>query len=126
MGTDVLGNTPSKDSTFETNYDKLERSSRGKENGPKTAETVSGPNPNTLLEVGLMPRIVPEATGNPAEELRRHAVGYLELTRNQGEAFQRNRAYYVALGHKYGLSNQAMGDILGITEGRVRQIVAGI
>jgi hypothetical protein len=111
--------------TCEGKFDMIEEDPRGKRNGPKFAETNSGPNPITLLEVGLMPRIVPEATDNPADELKKHAVAYLELTRKQGESFAQNRTYYSGLAKKYGLTNQEIGDILGITEARVRQLVAG-
>lgn len=125
MSTNIRTNMPPKGGTIEEKCDMIMEDSRGKRNGPKFAETNSGPNPITLLEVGLMPRIVPEATDSAADELKKHAVAYLELTRKQGEAFTQNRTYYSGLAKKYGLTNQEIGDLLGITEARVRQLVVG-
>lgn len=62
----------------------------------------------------------------PANRTRQQeiALTYLELTRQQMDEARRNRALYVRLGRQYGLTNQAIGDALGITEARVRQITA--
>ncbi|MDK8171728.1 hypothetical protein QP735_04215 [Curtobacterium citreum] len=53
------------------------------------------------------------------------ALGHLKLCREQLEQAKRSRALYVDLARKYGLSNQSIGDALGITEAGVRRIVAG-
>lgn len=52
------------------------------------------------------------------------ALGHLRLCREELEQAKRSRALYVDLARKYGLSNQAIGDALGITEAGVRRILA--
>lgn len=54
------------------------------------------------------------------------ALGHLKLCREELEQAKRSRGLYVDLARKYGLSNQAIGEALGITEAGVRRIMAGI
>lgn len=62
----------------------------------------------------------------PQQDSRQQiALGHLKLCREQLEQAQRSRALYVDLARKYGLSNQSIGDALGITEAGVRRILAG-
>lgn len=97
----------------------------GHEKRPASAQTENGANPNTLEEVGLMPRILPLPT--ESEQGRTDiALQYLRMTRVQLEQAKHNRDLYVKLGRAYGLTNQAIGEALGITEARVRHIVAGL
>lgn len=111
--------------TTETNFGSIEVGSPGAQTKrPASIGVENGADPITFREVGLMPRIS-ESADNPADELRRHALGYLSLTREQGEAFARNRTYYATLARRYGLTLVQIGEALGITEARVRQIVAG-
>lgn len=53
------------------------------------------------------------------------ALGHLKLCREQLDHAKQSRALYVDLARKYGLSNQSIGDALGITEAGVRRIMAG-
>ena len=53
------------------------------------------------------------------------ATTYLELTRTHFEKAKSLRVHYAQLGREYGLTNQQIGDSLGITEARIRQILAG-
>ena len=125
MGMKLRKKMSPKDGTSETNFGMIEADPRGKENGPKSAETDSGPNPNTYMEVGLLPRIVHAPDDSAADELRKYAEKFLELTFDQGQRYSRNRRYYAGVARRYGMTNQQIGDILGITEARVRQILAG-
>jgi DNA-directed RNA polymerase sigma subunit (sigma70/sigma32) len=72
-----------------------------------------------------MPRVL--STGDPVRVGDRQSIAldYLHRTAEQMEQAVRNRAAYAKLGREYGLTNQAIGTALGITEARVRQIVAG-
>lgn len=51
---------------------------------------------------------------------------FLELSRDDLEKAKRARNHYIGLARKYGLTNQDIGDALGITEARVRAILAGV
>ena len=105
-------------------FDKISAAS-GHEKRPASARTENGANPNTLEEVGLMPTILPLPT--EAEQNRVDiALQYLHMTRVQLEQAKRNRELYVKLGRAYGLTNKAIGDALGVTEARVRHILAGL
>ena len=111
-----------KDSTFEPNFDKMIVAS-GNIKRPVPAQTDDGAN-QTYEEVELMP-ILPQ---EPIDTLRvdRPAIvrQYLQLTKVQMEQAIRNRDLYTKLAKSYGLTNQAIGNELGITEARVRQILA--
>lgn len=50
---------------------------------------------------------------------------FLELSRDDLEKAKRARNHYIRLAHKYELSNVEIGAALGITEARVRAILAG-
>jgi len=50
---------------------------------------------------------------------------FLELSRDDLERAKRSRDYYIRLARKYGLNNTEIGAALGITEARVRAILAG-
>ena len=54
------------------------------------------------------------------------ATTYLELTRTHFEKAKSLRVYYAQLGREYGLTNQQIGDSLGLTEARIRQLLAGV
>jgi len=116
--------TPAQSSISVEDFGRMGAGSRGKKNGPTLAPTSAGPNPTPVLEVGLMPTIVDESTDSPEDRLRKWAIVFLEKTREQGEAFRRNRVIYASLARSYGLTNQQIADTLGLTEGRVRQIIA--
>lgn len=69
--------------------------------------------------------LVAKAADGESARRKTIAASYLRMTRLQLEDARRNREQYAKLGRVYGLTNQAIGDLLGITEARVRQIVAG-
>lgn len=50
---------------------------------------------------------------------------FLELAARDLADAKRTRAYYASLARKHGCSNAFIGEALGISEARVRQIVAG-
>jgi hypothetical protein len=50
------------------------------------------------------------------------ALIHLKLCREEMDRAKRNRTLYVDLARQYGLSNQAIGDALGMTEVGVRRI----
>ncbi|WIB25843.1 hypothetical protein [Curtobacterium sp. MCSS17_015] len=52
------------------------------------------------------------------------AIDHLKLCRSQLTEAKRLRTMYVELARQYGLSNQAIGDALGITEAGVRRILS--
>ena len=123
MGTDVRENTPTKDSTCETNFDKIE-AVPGHKKRPASAQTDDGANP-TCKEVRLMPTLVPLPTDTQSVDRPEMVRQYLQLTRVQMEQAVRNRDLYAKLAKSYGLTNKAIGDELGLTEARVRQILVG-
>ena len=51
------------------------------------------------------------------------AIEFLQLARTHVEKADNLRTYYACLARDYGLSHQAIGDELGISEARVRQII---
>lgn len=51
------------------------------------------------------------------------ALSHLKLCRMELERAKQSRALYAALARQYGLSNQAIGDALGVTEAGVRRIL---
>ena len=64
----------------------------------------------------------PGDTGK-TERLRGIALGYLHLTREQMDTAKNQRLTYIRLGRQYGLTWEAMGEALGITETAVRLLV---
>jgi len=50
---------------------------------------------------------------------------FLELAAADLAQAKRTRDYYVGLSRKYGLTNADIGSALGLTEARVRAILAG-
>jgi hypothetical protein len=50
---------------------------------------------------------------------------FLELARNDLDTAKTARDYYIRLSRKYGLTNTEIGEAVGLTEGRVRAILAG-
>lgn len=50
---------------------------------------------------------------------------FLELAADDLSRAKRARDHYISLSHKYGLSNVEIGAALGISEARVRAILAG-
>lgn len=59
----------------------------------------------------------------PGNSRKSIAIEYLHLTREQLERSKNLRKHYANLARENGLTNQEIGDILGISEARVRQIV---
>lgn len=100
---------------FELECDMIE-AAPGIQKRPAPVSAGDGANPITCREVGLMP-IVPPVD----HELPRQ---YLRVVAAQMEQATRNRVLYARLARAHGLTNQSIGDELGITEARVRQIVA--
>lgn len=49
---------------------------------------------------------------------------YLELAARDLESAKQARDHYIRLSRRYGLTHQDIGDALGITESRVRAILA--
>lgn len=73
--------------------------------------------------------LVSKIADKSAEEvatLQGIATTYLELTRTHFEKAKSLRVHYARLGREYGLTNQQIGDSLGITEARIRQILVGV
>lgn len=87
---------------------------------PDSAVTEDGADPITFRKVGLMP-IVPSTHPSDQQAI---ALQYLALTREQMEQAVRNRFLYVKLARAHKITNQAIGDALGLSETRVRQIAA--
>lgn len=50
---------------------------------------------------------------------------FLELARDDLEQAKRTREYYIRLSSQYGLSNTEIGRAVGVSEARVRAILAG-
>ena len=71
----------------------------------------------------LVSKIADRSPGEVAT-LQGIATTYLELTRTHFDKAKRLRTYYAQLGREYGLTNQEIGDSLGLTEARVRQLLA--
>lgn len=107
---------------FEQIFDTLEAQQK---NAPAGAETPVGPGLTTAKE-WLMATVSPDTTGSREESLKQIAITHLQLTREHFEKARTLRAHYAELGRTYGLTNQQIGDALGITEARVRQILAGV
>ena len=57
------------------------------------------------------------------EEKRRIAGDYLTRVRDDLERAKRTRVEYIRLAREYGLTNEAIGMLLGITETAVRALV---
>lgn len=50
---------------------------------------------------------------------------FLELAADDLANARRSRDRYVGLAHKYGLTNGEIGDAIGVSEARIRAILAG-
>lgn len=59
-----------------------------------------------------------------AEDRRRIAGDYLTRARDDFETAARNRIRYVLLAREYGMTNAAIGALLGISEAAVRSLAA--
>jgi PIN domain nuclease of toxin-antitoxin system len=86
---------------------------------PDGAET-PGPGLTASKERLMSQRITPETVDHKAT-----AKLFLELAADDLAKAKRARDHYVGLSSKYGLSNVEIGACLGISESRVRAILAG-
>lgn len=111
--------------TFEADSDMIEAVPGHKKRPASVLDGAEdGANPITFREVGLMPTIVPIASDIDEESTAEIARQYLRLCAVQMEQAVRNRNLYTKLARAHGLTNQSIADELGVTEGRVRQIVS--
>ena len=55
--------------------------------------------------------------------LQTRCVEFLELCRDDSQTLAHTRLYFIQKAREYGLSNQRIGDALGITEAAVRNIL---
>jgi DNA-directed RNA polymerase sigma subunit (sigma70/sigma32) len=62
---------------------------------------------------------------NPESDHKTACRVFLELAADDLEKAKRTRDHYAGLARRYGLTNAEIGEALGISEARVRQIVAG-
>ena len=92
------------------------------------AETKSGPaGGGTPVSPGLtagLERLMDDSI-NPGIDRASICVEFLTRAADDVAQAKRVRDNYARLARRYGLTNQAIGDALGVTEARVRQIVAG-
>lgn len=103
------------------------------EAAPESEPTRSGASSEHLTkEVKDLETSVAKAADGESARRKTIAVGYLRMTKQRLDQAHRdiasaynNQSTYVRLGRQYGLTNQAIGDLLGVTEARVRQIAAG-
>ena len=63
-------------------------------------------------------------TNNETPDHRTTCRLFLELSRDDLDNAKRARDHYIGLARKYGLTNQEIGDCLGVSEARVRAILA--
>lgn len=89
-------------------------------NAPAGAET-----PVTPGLTDEKDRLMTHRINTPDNTSRSTCTLFLELSRDDLEKAKRARNHYIGLAHKYGLSNVEIGAALGITEARVRAILAG-
>jgi len=62
---------------------------------------------------------------NPESDRKATCLVFLELAADDLAKAKRARDYYAGLARKYGLTNADIGEALGMSEARVRQIIAG-
>jgi len=62
---------------------------------------------------------------NPGSDHKTTCRVFLELAADDLAQAKRTRDHYARLARKYGMTNAEIGSLLGISEARVRQIVAG-
>jgi DNA-directed RNA polymerase sigma subunit (sigma70/sigma32) len=72
----------------------------------------------------LMPNGIVPGPDSRADTLKGIARTHLELARAHYEKAHDLRTHYAGLARNYGMTNQEIGDVLGVTEARVRQILA--
>ena len=89
--------------------------------GPAGASTPVIPGLTATKERLMTQRIKTPPTGTPQATARL----FLELAADDLKRAKRTRDYYVTLAHKYEMSNVEIGVALGVSEGRIRQILAG-
>jgi DNA-directed RNA polymerase sigma subunit (sigma70/sigma32) len=65
------------------------------------------------------------ASTDPTARRQQIALDHLALCREEMDQARRSRQHYVTLARQYGLTHQAIGDALGVSEARIRQILAG-
>lgn len=70
------------------------------------------------------PMVPTDSDTRRTERLQKICLEHLALCRNEAENVARNRVHYVKLARLYGLTNQRIGDALGITEAAVRSMVS--
>lgn len=75
----------------------------------------------TTKKEWLMTRL----SAKPENTRQAIAVDYLWLTRSHMERAKSLRLHYMQLAREEGLTHQQIGDILGYTEARIRQMLRG-
>lgn len=87
-------------------------------------ETVPGDAPTSTQDLTAPVEEV-TAMGNRTLSRRQQiALDYLSIAKREFEDAARNRIRYVLLAREYGITNEVIGDVLGISEGAVRGIVS--
>lgn len=89
-------------------------------NAPAGAETPVGPGLTAEKE-----RLMTNRINTPSIDHKATCRLFLELARDDLEKAKHSREHYIGLAHKYGLTNTEIGAASGISESRVRAILAG-
>ena len=119
METKIIGNSIGVSDGIEELFDKMEVGIKAAPAGvlPPVARSL------TTKKEWLVSKIADRSPEEVAT-LQGIATIYLELTRTHFEKAKSLRVHYAQLGREYGLTNQEIGDSLGLTEARVRQLLA--
>ncbi len=121
---------PKKDSTLPVEKLPIDRTIV-RENGKLVAQLKSAP---AGAETPVIPGLTDEKDRLMTQRINtpRHADNkdtcllFLELAADDLAKAKRARDHYISLSHKYGLNNVEIGAALGISEARVRAILAGV
>lgn len=87
---------------------------------PESVATDPGPDPESpIREVGAMAN----RSNRPLTAHQQIALDFLGFARDDMERATRTRIRYVSLARGYGLTNAAIGEALGVTEGAIRGLI---
>ena len=87
-----------------------------------------GPVPKALEKPGTEPHhrkgvAMTSVPGNQDDTRQKIAIEYLTLTKEHIKRAEALRIHYMRLGREYGLTNQEIGDALGVTEVAARRML---
>ena len=114
-----MAETSATQERFEQRFEIRDTIDAQTKSAPAGAETPVGPGLAATRERLMTKRI------SAGSDHRQTCLVFLELAKNDLTTAKTARDHYIGLAHKYGLSNVEIGAAVGVTEARVRAILAG-